>query len=134
MRAQRAIRRAPRERAFTIVEVLATLTLAAIILPVVVHGILLCLATASYARQQVQAASLAQSKLDEIVATGEFYDTEMTGDFGEELPEYTWEAVVGEWDEDASLTQIDVGVFWTRRGQEHEVILTTLAYTGTPDD
>jgi type II secretory pathway pseudopilin PulG len=124
--------RVGRRRAFTIVEVLATLTLAAIILPVAVHGILLCLATASNARQQAQAASLAQSKLAELVATGELYDAEMSGDFGEDLPEYTWAAQVNEWEEDSRLVQVDVAVLWTRRGQQRHVALSTLVYMGSP--
>lgn len=77
-------------KAFTIVEILATLTLAAIVLPVVVNGVLLCLATADHARHQARAASLAQSKLAELLATGEVYDAEMTGDFGEDMPGYAW--------------------------------------------
>jgi len=124
-------RRLGRRRAFTIIEVLATLTLATIILPAAVHGILLCLATASHAAQQAQAASLAQTKLAEIVATGELYDAEMSGDFGEELPEYTWAARVNEWEEDARLVQVDVAVLWTRRGQERYVVLSTLVYMGS---
>jgi type II secretory pathway pseudopilin PulG len=121
--------RGRRQRAFTVLEVLATLTLAAIILPSAVQGILLCLATAAHARQQAQAASLAQSKLAEIVASGELYDAEMAGDFGEDLPDYTWAAQVNEW-EDPRLVQVDVAVMWTRRGQQHYVVLSTLAYTG----
>ena len=120
-------------RAFTIVEVLATLTLAAIVLPAVVHGLLLCLATAGYARQQARAASLAQSKLAELVATGESYDAEMAGDFGEDLSEYAWTAQISEW-KDARLVQLDVSVIWTRHGREHNVTLSTLMYTGTPNE
>ena len=122
--------RARIRRAFTIVEVLATLTLAAIILPVAVRGILLCLATAGHARQQAQAASLAQTKLDELVATGDLYDVEMEGDFGEELPGFTWAAQVDEWEEDPRLVQVDVAVIWTRRGQQRHVTLSTLVYMG----
>lgn len=121
--------RGRRRRGFTILEVLATLTLAAIVLPSAVQGILLCLATAAHARQHAQAASLAQSKLAEIVASGELYDAEMEGNFGEELPDYTWAAQVNEW-EDPRLMQVDVVVMWMRRGQQHYVVLSTLAYTG----
>lgn len=121
-------------RAFTILEVLATLTLAAIILPVTVHGVLLCLAVASHAGQHVQAASLAQSKLAELAASDELYDAEMTGDFGEDLPGYTWAAQVDDWENDSRLVQLDVAVMWTRRGRERQVILTTLVYTGNPDE
>lgn len=120
-------------KAFTIVEILATLTLAAIVLPAVVHGVLLCLATADHARHQARAASLAQSKLAELVATGEVYDAEMAGDFGEDMPGYTWSAQVNEW-EDPRLVQVDVAVMWTSRGQERHVTLNTLVYTGSPNE
>ena len=123
----------PRGRAFTIVEVLATLTLAAIVLPVAVRGILLCLATAGHARQQVQAASLAQSKLVEIVTAGAPYDAEMNGDFGQDLPEYAWTAETRQW-EDPRLTQVDVSVMWVRRSYEHDITLSTLVYTGSPSE
>jgi len=120
-------------RAFTIVEVLATLTLAGIVLPPVVHGILLCLATAGHARYQAQAASLAQGKLAEIVASGDFYDSEMGGDFGEDLPQYTWAAEVIDWEDDR-LSQLNVSVLWTRMDQEHSVTLSTLVYVGSPSE
>jgi len=126
-------RKARATHGFTIVEVLATLTLAAIILPVAVNGILLCLATAGHARQQARAASLAQSTLAELVATGELYDAEMSGNFGEELPGYTWAARVSEW-EDPRLVQVDVSVMWTRYGQQRHVTLSTLVYTGSPSE
>lgn len=116
--------------AFTIVEVLATLTLASIVLPAALHGILLCLATAGHARQQVRAAALAQSKLAEVVATGELYEAEVTGDFGEEAPGYTWVAQVADWETDARLLQVDVTVLWVRRGEQRHLTLTTLVYAG----
>jgi len=116
-------------RAFTVVEVLATLTLAGIVLPAVVAGVLLCLATAGHARDQARAASLAHSKLAEIVTNEEFYDAEAAGDFGEDLPRYTWAAQVSDWEDDR-LAQLDVSVMWTRRGQEHHVTLSTLVYVG----
>ena len=123
----------PRRRGFTIVEVLATLSLAAIVLPAVVHGVQLCLETAGHASQHARAASLAQSKLAELVATGDLYDAEMAGDFGDDLPGYAWAAQVNQW-EDARLVQVDVAVMWTRRGKQRQVVLSTLAYTGSTDE
>ena len=134
MRTRRTFRRRTGcGRAFTIVEVLATLSLAAVVLPAVVHGVQLCLATADHAVHQARAASLAQSKLAELVATGDLYDAEMAGDFGQDLPEYTWAAQVNEW-EDSRLMQVDVAVMWTSRGKERHVALSTLVYTGTPNE
>ncbi len=120
----------PRPRAFTILEVLATLTLAAIVLPSIMHGVLLCLATAGHAKQQARAASLAQSKLAELVAAGAPYDSESAGDFGPDLPGYTWAAQLSDWS-DSRLAQLDVSVMWTRRGQEYHVTLSTLVYIGS---
>ena len=117
--------------AFTLVEVLATLVLAAIVLPAVVRGLSLCLATAEHARDQAVAASLAQSKLDELVAEQEVYDAEMGGDFGEDQPGYAWAAQVNGWEDDR-LVQLDVAVTWTRRGQQYQVVLSTLVYVGQP--
>ena len=129
MRPGQASGRRGRGRAFTIVEILATLTLASIVLPPVTHGILLCLATAGHARNHAQAASLAQSKMAELVATEQYYDAQMEGDFGEDLPEYTWTAEVNDWEDDR-LAQLDVAVRWTRREREHQVVLSTLVYLG----
>ncbi len=124
---------ARRGEGFTIVEVLATLTLTAIVLPGVVQGVLLSQATAAHARDQAQGASLAQSKLAEIVTNKDFYDAEMAGDFGEDLPQYTWTAQVNNW-EDERLVQLDVTVMWTRRGQDYHVTLSTLIYVGQPSE
>ena len=134
MRAQPISRRRVRRgRAFTIVEVLATMTLAAIVLPPAVHGVMLCLATVEHAKDQARAASLAQSKLAEILTNEDYYDAETTGDFGENLREYTWAARVGNWQDDR-LAQVDVSVIWTRRGLQHDVTLSTLVYVGQPSE
>ncbi|KPK48391.1 MAG: hypothetical protein AMK72_07070 [Planctomycetes bacterium SM23_25] len=122
-----------RRGAFTIVELLATLALACMVLPVVVHGILLCLDTAAHARHVAQAAALAQSKMAELVATGQWYDAELEGDFGDSWPEYRWIAQIGEW-EDSRLSQLDVYVVWNRLGRDRAVTLSTLVYTGAPNE
>lgn len=122
-------RRRPRG-GFTIVELLATLTLVCIVLPVAVHGIVLCLETASHSRQQAEATALAQSKLAELVATGQWYDAQSEGDFGDDWPQYQWAAWVYTW-EDSRLSELDVRVAWSRRGKDYGVLLSTLVYTGS---
>ena len=119
--------------AFTVIEVLATLTLAAIVLPPVVRGVVLSLATADHARGQSEAASLAQSKLAELVATGQLDDAELEGDFGEDGPDYRWSAELSDW-EDTRLVELAVHVTWTRRGKQRDVTLSTLVYTGDPNE
>ncbi len=114
---------------FTIIEVLAALMLVAIILPAAVHGTLLCMDTAAHASMQARAASLAQAKLSELAATGQFEEAMLTGDFGEQWPEFEWMAIAEPW-EDARLVQLDVAVVWIRRGREYDVMMSTLIYDG----
>jgi len=116
-------------RGFTLVEILATLTLAAIVLPAVMHGISQSLATASQARQQAEAASLAHGKLSEIVAAGQLQQAVLSGDFGTDWPDYRWAACVQDWD-GALLRQLDVTVSWRQAGKDRSVTMTTLVYTG----
>jgi len=123
-----AIKRAGR-RGFTFVEILATLTLLAIVLPVVMTGISLSLSVASLAKQQAQASSLAHAKLMELAVEGQWQQASLSGDFGEDWPEYRWTAQVSDWD-GGVLEQLDVTVWWRYRGAERSGTLSTLVYTG----
>jgi len=122
-------RAGPARRAFTLVEVLATLVLVAIILPVAMSGISLALETAGVSRRQTEATALAHAKMEEIVATGQLQNAELTGDFAPDQPEYRWVAQVGDW-QGTQVRQLDVQVSWNQRGRDRSVTLTTLAYTG----
>jgi len=119
----------PRAGGFTIIEILAALMLVAIVLPTAVHGTLLCLDTAAHASMQARAASLAQAKLSELAATGQFDQAAQSGDFGEQWPEFVWMAIAEPW-EDERLVQLDVSVVWTRRGRDYDVTMSTLIYDG----
>ncbi len=114
---------------FTLVEVLATLALMAIILPVAMHGISLATAAASTARRQMEAACIAESKLAELLAGGDWQGTELSGDFDGKPAGYQWSAQVDDWEEDV-LRQVRVSVSWTSRGAEREVTVATLVYIG----
>jgi len=120
--------RAGRRQGFTLVEVLASMALVAIILPTVMKGISLALHTASLARQKAVAASLAQTQLDELVATSDWSESSTSGDFPD-FPGYTWTADVAE-RESTTLLEVEVSVLWQARGQERSVTLDTLVYTG----
>jgi len=118
-----------RQRAFTLVEVLAALTLVAIILPAAMKGISLATATAALAKQKLTAASLAETKLAELLASGEWQNGDLAGDFGEEWPNYHWTAEATDW-EATTLQEVSVSVTWTARGADRSVTLSTLAYVG----
>src|SRR5215213_11518039 len=111
--------RATRRRGgFTLTEVLATLLLVAIVLPSVMQGISLATAAAGTARQRSEATALAESKLNELVATNQWQSGGLSGDFGEQGEQfagYAWQAEVQSWVE-PSARQLQVHVTWYARG------------------
>ena len=121
----------PRRAGFTLPEVLATLLLVAIVLPSVMQGISLATAAAGTARQRSEATALAESKLNELVATNQWQSGGLSGDFGEQWREYSWQAEVQSWVE-PSARQLLVHVVWTARGRNYDVSLATLVYSAPP--
>ncbi|MBI1371549.1 MAG: prepilin-type N-terminal cleavage/methylation domain-containing protein [Phycisphaera sp.] len=137
---------ARRARGFTFVEVLAAMLLMAIVLPVAMRGITLALRAESDAADRTEALMLAQSKLAELVATGDWQDGSLEGAF-DETPSgesmhatdasaaddgpagrFTWSAQVEDW-LDSRVSQLAVTVTWPSRGAERSVTLTTLVGT-----
>jgi len=93
---------ASRRSGFTLVEVLASLAIVLIVLPVAMEAITLVTATASRARRQLEAANLAASKLAELVATNAWQNGNSSGDFssyGTSFPDYTWTSTVTQYQE-----------------------------------
>ena len=119
-------------RAFTLIEVLAALLLIGIVLPAIMKGIAASSSAASSARHRNEASGLVESKLGEIVATNQWQDnTDFSGDFGTDWPDYKWHATVQPWAGDTtgtSLQQLDVTVTWLARGREDSMTLSTLVY------
>ena len=116
-------------RAFTLVELMATLVLLAVILPVAMKGISMAIRTAGDARERTEAASLAETKLAELLTSGAWLGGNLSGDFGEDGPQYGWNAETSEW-EGAQLLLLTVRVEWTSRGRQRAVALSTLVYAG----
>ena len=123
---------APR-RAFTLVEVMATLVLLAVILPVAMKGIALAVRTAGVARERMEATALAETKLGELLATEAWRNGPLGGDFGAERPQYDWTAEVSDW-EGSVLRLLTLRVEWISRGQMRIVALSTIVYTGAGSD
>lgn len=117
-----------RSHGFTFVEMLVTIALITAILPVAMRGIGLCTRLAGQSRKKIEAASLAQTKLTELIAAKEWGSSNGAGDFGTDWPGYRWKAEVFNWT-DSMVSQIDLTVYWQSQGQERNVTLTTLAYS-----
>jgi len=117
-------------RGFTLVEVLATMAFAAIVLPVALRGISLAANAAAETERRRQAAELAENKLSELAASDLAEIADMSGDFSPDLPEYRWTASIEDWD-GAVVRELSVEVNWTFRGSERSVVLATLVYAGS---
>ena len=117
-------------RGFTLIEALATLVLVTIILPPAMHGISVAANAASQALRRMEAAVLAEAKLAELVATGGWQGSELSGDWEPDTPGYQWTAEVDDWTDDR-LRELTVRVEWTARGAQRSVSLTTLVYPGS---
>jgi len=110
---------------FTFIELLATVVLIGIIMPVAMHSIALCASLGGQARRQMEAASLARTKLTELTASDDWKTSQKDGDFGDDWPGYRWTAEVSSWT-DSTMSQLDLTVFWQSRGKERSVTLSTL--------
>jgi prepilin-type N-terminal cleavage/methylation domain-containing protein len=110
---------------FTLVESLATLVLVAIILPVALRAIAAATATAGEARHRMEASSLAEAQLSELVETGEWQGSELSGNFAPEWPQYRWSAEVTDGPVD-TVRQLAVRVEWDSGAGTRSVVLTTL--------
>ncbi len=122
-------------RGFTLIEVLATVALIAIVLPVVMRGVTIAMTSADAAKQRSEAVALAEAKLNELVSTQQWQTGNLSGDFGEDWSKYRWTADVQEWDQstgaDNGVEQFNVHVTWTSRNTQREVVLSTLVYIST---
>lgn len=123
----RPVRRPIGRSGFSLVEVLATMLLASIVLPAAISGISLCNRAAGQSADESQAALLASSKLEELAAAGQWQHSQMEGDFGESWPRFTWRAEVANWQQEG-LSELTVTVQWQRGGRDQAVNLTTLVY------
>jgi|SRR3990172_2707846 len=120
-------KRPVQESGFTFIEMLATMVLIALIMPVAMHGIALCTRLAGQSERQIEAAGLAKMMLTELVITQDWQNGDQQGDFGTDWPDYEWSATVSDWT-DSTVEQLDVTVYWVAQGAEKEITLSTLVY------
>lgn len=112
---------------FTFIELLATVVFLGIIMPVAMQSIGLCTRLGGQSRRQIEAASLARTKLTELTCTKDWQSGEKSGDFGKDWLGYRWTAVVSSWT-DSAVSQLDLTVTWQSQGRERSVTLSTLVY------
>jgi prepilin-type N-terminal cleavage/methylation domain-containing protein len=123
-------RRQPhRARGFTLIEILATLLLLGIVMPVAMRGISIALASADHARHVSEAAALAETKLNDLLTQGVSSASGLTGDFSPDHPEYTWSYQSAP--RDFGTSEVQLRVTWQERGQARNFDLCTMSYDNT---
>ena len=120
-------RRRPRpRRGFTLIEVLATLVLIGIVIPVAMKGATLALQASSAARHQAEAATLGEAKLNQMIAEMDYGLSGASGDFAPDFPLYKW--TVQSAMLDFNVTEVLMTVTWMEQGRERSVNVSTLTY------
>jgi prepilin-type N-terminal cleavage/methylation domain-containing protein len=128
-------RRHSNSRGFTLIEVLVTLLFMAIAIPAIMGGISSATRIAGSTRRRSEATGLAESELNQIVASGSWQAGNSAGDFSAISPDfsdYTWQSNVTPWAQDTTgqqIQQIDLIVSWKGpNGNPQTLTLSTLAY------
>ncbi|MBP7052275.1 MAG: type II secretion system protein [Phycisphaerae bacterium] len=113
---------------FTFIELLVTIALLGIIMPVAMRTIGICTRLGGESRRQMEAASLAKTKLSELIVTGDWENGNQQGEFDEDdWADYKWSATVTNWT-DTSVRLVELTVTWQSMGRQRGVTLSTLMY------
>ena len=115
---------------FTLVEVLVTILLIAIVLPTAMKGVTLGTRLAAHARRQIEATVLGKSRLAELIASRAWENgTQTRGDFGRDNPDYEWSLEMVNW-EVSPMTLMSITVYWNpdQLLEENSVTVSTLVY------
>jgi len=112
---------------FTLTEVLISLIFIAVIIPVAFHGILIANRLGRSADQRLQATSLGESLLNEIVVSQNWQNSETTGEFAER-PSFHWQLTIEPWQESEEevMDCLTITVYYQVQGNEYSVQLSTL--------
>lgn len=117
--------RPARRRGYSFVEVLAAMMFVGILLPVVVQAMLVSNRMGAIAQRKRIAVQLANDKLTELVATGEWRYA-VSGEEFEDYPGFRWELISEAWSED-QMQVVSVAVTYQVQGREYREVISTLA-------
>jgi type II secretory pathway pseudopilin PulG len=114
------------QAAFTLAEVLAALLFMAIVIPVAVQGLQVASRAGSVSERKAVGARIAESKLNELVVTGQWQSAAQKGTVREGLQEYPWQVQSEPWSEDGAMRLVTVHVTVPVQGQDYDVHVSTL--------
>jgi|SRR5882762_4846267 prepilin-type N-terminal cleavage/methylation domain-containing protein len=134
MRCKPAIRQTPvikrAQAAFTLVEVLAALTLMAIVIPVAVDGLRLANLAGQIGQRKAVAARIAQRVVEESMVTAQVRGAKQNGVVQEGARQYQWSLRSEPWPQDA-MRLVTVQVIFAVQGRDYDVRLSTLVDNST---
>ena len=118
-------RRAAGRRGFTLVEVLASLLLMAIIIPVATEGMSVASRVGILGQRKAAAMRVAERVLNELITEAQLQQNSSSGTAADGDTVYPWSMRVENWPEDA-MQQMTVAVTFSVQGNNYEVSVTTL--------
>jgi prepilin-type N-terminal cleavage/methylation domain-containing protein len=110
---------------YSLVEMVAALTIFGIGVLGMMELFTTCLQSTSASLGHTHAVYLAQGLLEEIIVEGGLYAGSDSGDFSSEYPRHSWTYEIEDMDQ-TGLMQVRVVVTWDERGRQKEFALTTL--------
>jgi type II secretion system protein I len=122
-----------RRRGFTLVEVLASLLLMAIVIPVAMDGMSVASRVGILGQRKAAAMRVAERVLNELMIEQQTQQSSSTGTAVDGDTSYPWTMRVENWSEDA-MQQLTVTVTFTVQGNNYEVGVTTLLPATAPTD
>jgi prepilin-type N-terminal cleavage/methylation domain-containing protein len=129
MRGQRSRGSRSLQDGFTLVEMLAAMLFMAIVIPVALQGLRIASRAGAVAARKGVAVQLAESKLNELIVTGQWHNSGQGGACGPQWPGYQWTVKNEPWGGDASLNNLrlaTVEVIYPVQGQNYNVHLSTV--------
>ncbi len=112
-------------RGFTLVEVLASLLLMAIVVPVAMEGMSIASRAGLMGQRKAAAMRVAERVMNELMLTGQLDQNSMSGSVDEGDTSYPWTMQSETWPEDA-MTVMTVKVTFTVQGNTYDVSASTL--------
>jgi hypothetical protein len=111
--------------AFTFAEVLAAMAFMAIVVPVAMRGVQVANRAGVVAERKGVATRLAETKLQDLVVTGDWRTGVQQGQFNGQWKDYRWRSLNELWSQD-NMRLISVEVTYVVQNQDYTVLLGTL--------
>ena len=112
--------------AFTFAEVLAALVFMAIVIPVAIEGMQIANRAGVAAQRKSVAMMLAQQRLQELIAVGDWRNTTQNGNFNPYYKDYRWRLINEAWPEEPQMRLLTIEVTYPVQSREYKVRLSTL--------